>query len=100
MQLKHTQKIYAVYGEGTVTDQMFQKGFAKFCPGDFSLDNTPQSGKPAEIYSHKIDTLIKNSQHYATWKITGILKIPKSSTENYLNPHDNVNQFMVMFRIS
>ena len=86
----HTKKICAVYGEGAVTDQMFQKGFAKFCPG----------GRPAEFYSHQIDTLTKNNQHYATWKITGILKIPKSSTENHLNQLDNVNQFMVMFCIS
>ena len=56
MQLKHKNR-REMYGEGIVTDQMFQKVFAKFCPRDFSLDSTPQSGRPAEIYSHKIDTL-------------------------------------------
>ena len=30
MQLKHTKKICAVYGEGAVTDRMCQKWFVKF----------------------------------------------------------------------
>ena len=41
MQLKCKTKICAVYGEGAVTDQMCQKWFAKFCAGDFSLDDAP-----------------------------------------------------------
>ena len=40
------KKIYAVYGEGAVTDPMCQKWFAKFCAGDFSLDDAPQLGRP------------------------------------------------------
>ena len=40
---KKKKKICAVYGEGAVTDQMCQKWFAKFCAGDFSLDDAPQS---------------------------------------------------------
>ena len=35
------RKICAVYGEGAVTDQMCQKWFAKFCAGDFTLDDAP-----------------------------------------------------------
>ena len=30
------------YGEGAVADRMCQKWFAKFCVGDFSLDNAPR----------------------------------------------------------
>ena len=30
MQLKHTRKIHAAYGEGAVTDRMCQKWFVKF----------------------------------------------------------------------
>ena len=36
------QKICARYGESTVTDRTCQKCFAKFCAGDFSLDDAPQ----------------------------------------------------------
>ena len=36
----HTHKICAVYGEGAVTDQMCQKWFAKFCAGDFPLNDS------------------------------------------------------------
>ena len=39
------QKKSAVYGEGAVTDQIHQKWFAKFHATDFSLDNTPWSGR-------------------------------------------------------
>ena len=34
-------KICAVYGEGSVTDQMHQKWLVKFLAGDFSLDDAP-----------------------------------------------------------
>ena len=34
-------KIYTVYGEDAVADQMYQKWCAKFCAGDFSLDDAP-----------------------------------------------------------
>ena len=74
-----TQKsICAVYGEGAVTNQMCQKWFAKFCAGDFSLDDAPQSSRPVEVDGNQIETLIENSQHYATQEIAGILKISKS----------------------
>ena len=32
---KCKNEICAVYGEGAVTDRMCQKGFEKFCAGDF-----------------------------------------------------------------
>ena len=38
-----------MYGEGAVTDQMYQKWFAKFRAGDFSLDDAPRSGGPVEV---------------------------------------------------
>ena len=56
------KQICAVYGEGAVTDQTCQKWFAKFCVGDFSTDNAPQSGRPVEVDSNQIKILIKNSQ--------------------------------------
>ena len=51
-----------MYGEGIVTDGLCQKWFAKFCVGDFSTDNAPQSGRPVEVDSNQIKILIKNSQ--------------------------------------
>ena len=40
---KKNNKIYAVYGEVAVTDQMCQKWFVKFQAGNFLLDDAPQS---------------------------------------------------------
>ena len=56
------KEICAVCGEGAVTDRTCQKWFAKFCAGDFSLDDTPWSGRPVEVDSDQIETLIENNQ--------------------------------------
>ena len=74
-----TQKnICAVYGEGAMTDQMCQKWLANFYVGGFSLDDTPQSGRPVEVDSNQIETLIENDQHYTMHKIANILKMSRS----------------------
>ena len=70
--------ICAVYREGAVTDQMCQKWFAKFCPGDFSLDDAPRSGGPVEVDSDQMETLTENNQRYTTWEMANIPKISKS----------------------
>ena len=89
------KKICALYGKGAVTDQTYQKRFVKFRAGDFSLDNAPRSGRPVEVDSDQIETLIENSQHYTTWKIANILKISKSSVENHLHQLGYVHRFDV-----
>ena len=72
------KKISAVYREGAVVDWTCQKWFAKFHAGDFSLDYAPQSGRPVEVDSNKIETLIENSQRTTMWEMADILKISKS----------------------
>ena len=89
------KKICAVYGEGTATDQMCQKWFAKFHAGDFLLDDGPWSGRPVEVDSNQIETLIENNQCYTTREIADILKISKSSVENHLHQLGYVNRFDV-----
>ena len=89
------KKICAVYGEGAVTDRTCQKWFVKFRAGDFSLDNAPWSGRPVEVDSDQIKTIIENNQRYTTWEIANILKISKSSTENHLHQLGYVNRFDV-----
>ncbi|KAF6130947.1 hypothetical protein HJG60_007884 [Phyllostomus discolor] len=71
------KKVYAVYGEGAMTNQMYQKWFVKFHTGDFSLDNAAQSGRPLEVDINQIETLIENNQYYTMWDIAHILKILK-----------------------
>ena len=94
-QLKHKKKICAVYGEGAVTDWACQKWFAKFRAGDFSLDVAPQLGRPVEVDSSQIETLIENNQCYTTQGIADILKISKSSAENHLHQLGYVHRFDV-----
>ena len=55
------KNICAVYGEAAVTDGTCQKWFAKFCAGDFSLDDAPWLGRPVEVDSDQIETIIDNS---------------------------------------
>ena len=56
-----------MYGEGAVTDRTCQKWFVKIRAGDFSLDDASQLGRPAEVDSNQMETLIENNQHYTTW---------------------------------
>ena len=51
---------------------MCQKGFVKFCAGDFLLDKAPWSSRPVEVDSNQIKTLIENNQCYIIWKIADI----------------------------
>ena len=87
------KKISAVYGEDAVTDQTCQNWFAKFRAGDFSLDDAPWSGRPVEVDSDKIETLIENNQRYTKWELANILKISKSRVENHLHQLGYVNRF-------
>ena len=68
MQLKRKRKTRGVYGEGAVLDWMCEKWFAKFCAGGFSPDDAPQSGRPVEVDSDQIETLIENDQHSTMWE--------------------------------
>ena len=67
----------------------------KFHVGDFSLNGAPWSGRPVEVDSDQIETLIENNQRYTTQKIADILKISKSSTESHLHRLSYVNRFDV-----
>ena len=66
-----------MYEEDAVTDQTCQKWFAKFCAGNFSLDDAPQLDRPGELDSDKIKTLNEKHQCSTTWERASILKISK-----------------------
>ena len=68
------QKIYAVYGEGAVTDQTYQEWFVEFRAGEPSLDGAPRSGqlkligfKATSIFHHAGDS--RHSQNIQVNKI-------------------------------
>ena len=67
-----------MYREGVLTDRMWQKWSAKFCAGDFLLDDAVRSGRQIEVDSDQIKTLIENNQCYTMRKIADRLKISKS----------------------
>ena len=67
-----------MYEEGAMTDWTCQKWFAKFCAGDFLLDDAPNSGRPVEVDSNEIETLIENNQCSTMWEGADIPKISKS----------------------
>ena len=56
--------VCASHGEGAVPGQMCQKCFAKFWAGVFSLYNGSCLGKPVQVDSIQIKTLIEKNQHY------------------------------------
>ena len=59
-----------------MTDQTCQKWFVAFHAGDFSLSDAPQLGRPVEVDSNQIKTLIENNQHYTTWEVAEYSKYP------------------------
>ena len=62
-----TQKnICAVDGKGAVTDRTCQKWFEQFRARDFLLHDAPQPGRPVEVDSDQIGTLIEDNQCYTT----------------------------------
>ena len=52
--------------------------FAKFHARHFLLDNVPWLGRPVEVDSDLIKTLIENDQPYTMWEIAYIPKTSKS----------------------
>ena len=74
------EKSSAVYGEGAVTNQTYQKWFAKFHAEDLSLVVAPWSGRPVKVDNNQIETLIENNQHYIMQEQenANIFKISKS----------------------
>ena len=58
---KKQKTIFAVFGEGAVTDQKCQKQFASFRAADFWLDDAPWLGRPVEVVSDQIETLIETN---------------------------------------
>ena len=77
------------------SSDLCQKWFVKFRAGDFSLDNAPRAGRPVEVDSDQIETIIENNQCYTTREIANILKISKPSIENHLHQLGYVNRFDV-----
>ena len=67
----------------------------KYGTGDFLLDDVLWSGRPVEVESDQIETLIENSQLYIMREIANILRISKSSIENHLYQLGCVNCFDV-----
>ena len=59
------------------------------------LEDAPRSGRPVEVDSDQIETLIENNKRYTMWEIADILKISTSSVENHLHQLGYVNRFDV-----
>ena len=56
------KKICAVYGEGSMTDQSYQKWSVKFRAGAFSLDGAPWSGRSVELDVNQNEALTENNK--------------------------------------
>ena len=59
------------------------------------LDDAPPLGRPVEVDSDQIETLIEKNQCYITREIADMLKISISSIENHLHHLGYVNHFGV-----
>lgn len=67
MQLTHIQKnkmVFPFYGKNPLNFCMSQKWLAKFCVGEFSLNNVPESRRPVAIDDDQIKKLYKNNNEH------------------------------------
>ena len=93
-----TQKIFAVYRKGAVTDWMCPKHFVKFLVSDFLFDDAPWLGRPVEHDSKKIETVLENNQQYTMWEIVNILKI--STKQNKTKSKKSIeSHFTILFTL-
>ena len=76
-----------------MTDQTGQKWFLKFHAGNFSLDNVPQSGRPAEVNNNQMETLIQINQYFTTPRREPTYpKNPNQAWKNHLLSQYNLAQ--------
>ena len=76
LKCKKKKKICAVDGEGAVTDRTVKSGLQSVML-EISCQLMLQSGRPVEVDSDQIETLIENNQCSTMREITNILKIFK-----------------------
>ena len=72
------KKIGALCGERAVNDQTRPKRFVKLHAGRFLARRCSMVGRPAEVESNQVKTLIENNQCYTMGETADILKISKS----------------------
>jgi len=77
------KKICAVYGKNAVSESVCRKWFAKFCCGDFDLQDAPRSGRTVD----KIKALIECDRHLTTTKIGHNLNIDQSTVSKHSRKH-------------
>ena len=65
----------------------------KFRSGDFSLKDEQRSGRPNEVEDDKIKAIIESNRHVTVREIKEILKIPKSTTDRYMERFRPVKKF-------
>ena len=54
-----TQDICSVYGEDVICVRTAERWFSKFRDGNFSLEDTPRSGRPTEFDEDHLEMLVK-----------------------------------------
>ena len=72
------KKVCAGSGEGAVADHV-KSGLQSSMLGISQQDDAPRSGRPVEVDSDQIETLIENDQHSTPRKTAEILKVSKST---------------------
>lgn len=85
-------KICAVYGEDAVKERVCQKWFARFCSGNFSIQDASRSERPR---STATKVLVDTNQRYTTSEIADVLQISKSSVGNHLHQLDYISRLDV-----
>ncbi|EFN78757.1 Histone-lysine N-methyltransferase SETMAR, partial [Harpegnathos saltator] len=78
------KKICRVYGDDDLTERVCQRWYANFRPGDFDVNDAPRSGRPIEINSSDIKSIIEVNPSQSVREIATTLNISHTSVEKHL----------------
>ena len=70
----------AFYGEGSTSEITCRRWFNRFKDGDFSLEDQPRAGRPAELENQRLIELLQEDNRQTTRELAEQLGIGDHST--------------------
>lgn len=89
------RNIRAVYGEDAIVDRTAQKWFKHFKEGNFSLEDSPRSGRPSEFDEDRLNDLIHDDPRQTTRELAEKLGCGQTTVVRHLNTMGKVQKWGV-----
>jgi histone-lysine N-methyltransferase SETMAR len=74
-----TYAICSVYGDDAVSARTSQRWFERFRDGNFDLDDEERSGRPSELKSDELESLLQENPRQSTRELAAQLNVNQST---------------------